>query len=34
MTLKRIYYRLHDKDNRERVEALIENLSTEEKGIE
>jgi len=33
-TLKRIYYRLHDKVNRERVEALLSNMSTEKKTID
>lgn len=33
-TLKRIYYRLHDKTNRERVEALLSKLSTQKSTIE
>ncbi len=34
VTLKRIYYRLHDKTNRERVEKLIDNLTSTGSGIE
>lgn len=33
-TLKRIYYRLHDKTNRERVENLLSKLSTTTNGME
>ncbi len=31
--LKQIYYKLHDKENRERIEALMNNLKTEESEI-